>query len=384
MTESRGLLTWAHYYLVFAVPSGWLPPPLKRLDNSVRKPRSVRTSNSGWQRGRLQEARESAEHIVHWYLRTYWQTPEDGGLFPWLGSERQLGHMAVDQAAVERGEEAALFKALITLAMFQRLRDDFVARILKGLTLTAANAITHKEALLALARRSGCPASASSSALTDVCDLAKDTTSRQGCCSHAPEVACYLKEHTVLLKRYGHFGKMPTSAALVAEELWGGGLVALRERVFDSLEDEHDRALELERELSRVWRVSSKVSAMFVSAIAAPDMGLITPPWHAGLDWRWSLPIDVNVDKFLVAARWEWRHSYDARRQAILKLSEGISLSHLKDGIEDWNPRLVLQAINRFFSLSNRRGVIRDCASCAPTGCAECPAPLRSLCPVPN
>ena len=206
----------------------------------------------------------------------------------------------------------------------------------------------------------------------------------QGCCSHAPDIPCYLKDHTVLLRRYGHFGKMPTSAALVAEESWGGGLATLYQRVLESFVDEHDRAIELERQLSRVWRVSNKVSAMFVSAVAAPDMGLAAPPWRAGLDWRWFLPIDVNIDKFLVAAKWDWTPSYDARRQAVLYLSEGISLGGLRSGLEDWNPRLVLQAINRFISRDNRRGVTRDCASLAPAECSKCPAPLRSLCPVPK
>jgi hypothetical protein len=290
--------------------------------------------------------------------------------------------MAVDSHAVELGDERALFKSLITLAMFQRLKDTLVAQILRSLPQAEAEELTDAGRLYLLASGSGCPHTASQESLLKVCDLTKDPVSRLGKCSVNQSCSCYLKRHTVLLRRYGHFGKMPTSAALALYESWGGSFLALRTRIFQEHGNPLARAKALEVELSRVWRVDKKVACMFLSAISAPNLGLKAPPWEEGMDWTWFLPIDVNIDKFLLAVGWTGPWTYEARRQAILSISKEIPLGSLKAGLRDYNPRFVLQAINRFMSRPNRREAISDCSRLAPASCADCPTPLAAICPL--
>jgi len=305
---------------------------------------------------------DSVRAIVDWYIRNYWKKAHDGGLFPWLSSRDQLGEMAVSIESVLNGGDQGLFKVLIVLSMFQRLRDTFVTRILRSFSEEAAAELTNPGFLLDLAKSSGCPHSATQESLRNVCDLMKDGATRLGACSTNPNCPCYLKRHTVLLRRYGHFGKVPTSAALALSEDWGGSLTALKARVFQGHEDPLARAKVLEREICRVWRIDKKVACMFLSAVSAPDLGLETPPWQVGIDWTWFLPIDVNIDRFLHNVGWSGPWTYEARRKAIHSLSEKVRLGLIKSGLKDYNPRLVLQAINRFMSKSNRREAPSDCS----------------------
>ena len=100
----------------------------------------------------------------------------------------------------------------------------------------------------------------SQTSLLGRCDLAKDRTS-QACCAVAPSVACHLKRHTMTLKRYGHFGKMPTSAALMLREAGARGLTDLRDRVYAQYQSPAERAFALERKLSAVWRIKTRLRA---------------------------------------------------------------------------------------------------------------------------
>lgn len=325
--------------------------------------------------------RYTTEFIVGWYFIHIWKQAHDGGLFPWLSNEQELGFFAIDSQAVEMGDDRALFKTLITLAMFQRLRDTFVVKILRSLSREDVAELTDPERLFFLARTGGCSHSATQESLQKVCNLAKDPQTGVGICAANPDCVCYLKRHTILLRRYGHFGKIPTSAALALQDSWGGSLSALRSRVFMDHLDPLVRSQALEAELNRVWRINKKVASMFLSAISAPDLGLETPPWRKGLDWTWFLPIDVNIDKFLVSVGWGGPWTYAARRQAILDLSKEVSLASFQPGLQDYNPRLVLQAINRFMSKPNRRAISTDCSFQAPHSCANCPTDLKAVCP---
>ncbi len=329
----------------------------------------------------LKSAPRTTALIVSWYLRYVWKQPHDGGLFPWLSNRDLLGDMAVEQQAVGKGDDRALFHALITLAMFQRLRDTYVARILRSIPKADAEELTSSSQLYQLAKASGCVHSGTQEGLLKVCDLAKEKETRLATCSANPTCDCHLKRHTTLLRRYGHFGKIPTSAALALFEAWEGSLSALHVRVLREHDSPLDRARALEAEISRVWRVNKKVASMFLSVVSAPDLGLETPPWQEGIDWSWFLPIDVNIDKFLFSMGWAGPWSYDARRQAVLSLSRKVALSRIHSGLRDYNPRLVLQAINRFMSSSNRREAATDCSHLAPVSCATCPPALRGLCP---
>jgi hypothetical protein len=94
---------------------------------------------------------------------------------------------------------------------------------------------------------------------------------------------------------------------------------------------------------------------MFLALLTVPDLGLENPPWQAGIDWRYFVVVDRNVDAFLEAIRYSGSGTYPARRAFIQALSAGVNLGALRPGLMEYNPRLVQQALYLFKSEPNRK-----------------------------
>jgi hypothetical protein len=152
----------------------------------------------------------------------------------------------------------------------------------------------------------------------------------------------------VLLKRYGHFGKVPTSAALMARES-GGDLPELRTRVFSVPTDPLLRARTLLSEISRAWRVSEKIGSMLLSLTYVPGISA-APPWREGVDWTFFVVVDSNVDLFLKALGYKGLKTYDARREFVRTLAREVDISDDLPDAPAYNPRLVQQAMYLFMS----------------------------------
>lgn len=187
--------------------------------------------------------------MVRWYLELYYGTEYDLGLLPMFCNPARVGHFAVEKEAIAAGEPKALFKLLVTVAMFQRLRDSHVMDILRGISAEDAEVLTSAETLVSLAKGCVCSHAYTNESLIQRCDLSKAPETKRGTCTVAPELPCYLKRHTELLRRYGHFGKVPTSAALVVTEY--GDLARLRAQVLAATSDPLERAKRLEAALSK-------------------------------------------------------------------------------------------------------------------------------------
>lgn len=316
--------------------------------------------------------------VVEWYRATHYGTDGDVGMIGTFCATSTVGAFASSREALERGDDEELFKLLVTVAMFQRLRDALVMNILRGISAPDAATLTSARALVKLTRKSPCPHTRTNEALLGACDLTKDA-SAQGCCFAEPALACHLKQHTVLLKRYGHFGKMPTSAALAVAEA-GGSLSRLRRDIFASTSDPLDRAQQLAAKLSGIWRISDKLSAMYLSLVCAPHMGLATPPWHDGVDWSWFVVVDRNVDLFLESIGYDGHGTYEARRAFVRELAARVDLRAVDRAWPAFHPRLVQQAMYLFMSASNRRASTTDCMH--QRSCVKCPAALARRCPV--
>jgi hypothetical protein len=294
----------------------------------------------------------------------------------------RVGAFAVDRAALRVGDGQALFRLLVAVTMFQRRQDVQILRILRGIGAADAMELTSPERLLALVDASECRHMGSTNALHDICDLTKHRRTRLGCCATNPKVDCHLKRHTVLLKRYGHFGKVPTSLALVLRE---AGAVDLGEIRADVLRRESDpglRARALEAALSRAWRVSQKIASMFLSIVSNPDISPGMAPWAHGVDWTYFVVIDSNVDLFLDSIGYRAGRSYDARREFVRELARRLDLRLIDRRVHSFNPRIVQQAIYLFMSSANRRAAIGDCMHLGPSSCATCPSLLTQHCPV--
>lgn len=320
--------------------------------------------------------------VVRWYLDLYYGTPDDPGVPRRFTEPEQVGAFAVPADALAAGAPEALFRLLVTTAMFQRRQDQQILRILRATPPERAFALTDATRLVQAAEACGCPNAPTNERLISVCDLTKEPETRRGVCSARPEIDCDMKRHSEWLRRYGHFGKVPTSAALNLRERGVGDLPGLYRAVLKAHRRRIDRAWALEEALSASWRVSSKIACMFLSAVSNPDLAPGMAPWAAGLDWRHFIVIDSNVDLFLKALDYGGATTYEARRAFIRALSRKLDLRALSRRLHADNPRIVQQAMFVFMSASNRRASPRDCMHAGGRPCRRCLVPVKRECSV--
>lgn len=317
---------------------------------------------------------------MDWYLEHYHGTDENPGVLQMFCDPRRVGAFAVSQERLREGDPSELFRLLVTVAMFQRQRDAQVSRILVGIGHEDAAELTTVEQLHRLSSSASCSHARSLAELHERCDLYK--VEGKAHCRAGPEQPCHLKRHTVLLRRYGHFGKMPTSAALVVHSEGPDGLRGLYERALREGASDPERSLLLEQALTRIWRVSDKLAAMYLSALTNPDLSQGLAPWAKGVDSSHFVVIDSNVDLFLQSIGYDGPGTYAARRQFVQSLATRIDLSALRPGLQPYNPRLVQQALYLFMSASNRRLAKHDCWRRGSSACTGCPKVLRARCSV--
>lgn len=313
---------------------------------------------------------------VNWYFEWHFRSATEPGTLGMFASKKLLGAAATSERAVAANDARALFRLFVATAMFQRQRDVQVQRILRSLPPREAAALLDPDELVTAARTSPCRNLRSLTALHEACDLTKEGSTPV--CGANPRAACPLKKHARLLRRYGDFGKLPTSAALVVAE--EGSLPKLRARVLREFGDPRERALQLEAAVSRVWRVSTKIAAMFLSCVANPDLSP-DAPWADGLDWTHFVVIDSNVDAFLRKIGYVGGEDYESRRRFVRELAAGIDLRALDGRVRhSFNPRLVQQAMYLFMSTPNRRVAERDCSRLGSVECSRCPPILSRWC----
>lgn len=318
--------------------------------------------------------------VVAWYLEHHYGRGEELGTREMYADPTRVGRLAVDPGALSAGLPTALFRVLVATAMFQRIRDSHVTSILRGLSPRVAREVGSLNWLAREAGRGVCDRSRTTELLRESCDLMKDPDTGEGTCGVAPGLACHLKSHTVALRRYGHFGKVPSSLALAVKEAGATDLRALQRRVLRETTSPLEAAYRLEADLSRAWRVNKKISSMFLSVVSNPDLGGTVAPWQEGLDWSYFVVIDSNVDLFLSNLGYEGPWTYGARRSFVKALAERISLDELRPGLSAYNPRIVQQAMYLFKSTGNRRALATDCHRGGAEVCGACPPALRTMC----
>lgn len=322
----------------------------------------------------------AARAVTAWYLDRYYGTDDDVGVPAMYCRADRVGHFAVEGPALEAGDGDALFRLLVTMTMFQRRSDLQIMRVLQGISARDADEMTASPVLLDLADKLPCEKATCVNTLKDDCDLGKDPATKRGICHASPDTACHLKRHTELLKRYGHFGKVPTSAALMVRAHGVDNLADLKNRLWEQHKEPAARAVALEQAISRAWRVSEKISAMFLSAVTNRDLSGRLAPWAEGVDTSHYVVVDSNVDLFLKSTGYSGPMTYTARRQFIQALARRVPLDEYRPGFRRYNPRIVQQALYMFMSESNRRASSRDCSHSAPESCDSCPPTLAWHC----
>ena len=324
--------------------------------------------------------RTACRRVVQWYMRLHYGAACDPGSAEMFTSRAHLGHFAVDRARVRAGDPQALFQLLIAVAMFQRRQDTQIMKILRGISRRDMSELTDPWRLLRLADDAGCPHLASSTALHGECDLTK--VDGAGTCGQAPRIGCAPKRHTVMLKRYGDFGKLPTSAALMLREADARDLAHAFRSILNEVQGATARAVAMEALVCRVWHVHEKLAAMYLSLLTNPDPHLGFGTFSEGIDWRYFVAIDSNVTNFLQWISYGGAPTYSARRAFVRELSRRIELSEVNPRLRGTNPRVIQQALYLFASSTNRRALDADCSRLGASACRSCPRPLVSLCPL--
>ncbi len=312
--------------------------------------------------------------VVRWYLQHHHHAPSNPGFPGMYCDPGQVGHLAVEREALVAGEAQALHRALVVTVMFQTMRDELVRRRLRSFTRPEAMELVNGDALASTASGLPCGAGSTTTGLREECDL--HLAGGRPTCTRAPVDSCQMKRHTRLLRRYGHFGKVPTSLALMVREAGGGDLPGMYE-LARGAGSPREAAIWLTDQLARAWRVSSKLSAMFLSLVANPDV-LPGAPWRQGLDWTYFVVIDTNVDSYLQSVGYRGPWTYRARRAFLAMVSERIDLTAIDPELQRYNPRIVQQAAYLFMSASNRRGMAGDCFHFGV--CQLCPPELKDRC----
>lgn len=136
--------------------------------------------------------------------------------------------------------------------------------------------------------------------------------------------------------------------------------------------------------IPRDWRVSEKISAMFLCAVSNRNLSGEFAPWAEGVDSSRLVIINSNIDLFLKAIGYSGPMTYAARRQFIQALARRVPLGESWDRLQRYNPRLVQQALYMFMNESHRWASERDRSYAAPLSCDDCPRALSRHCPRPK
>jgi hypothetical protein len=318
--------------------------------------------------------------VLEWYFQHYHRTRANLGTADTFVDRSLLGAFTADRSAFSRGEGYALTKVLVACTFFQKRQDQQVLRILKQMRPQDAATLTDVSRIRSLLASASCEHLRTLEAVGRDCRLTKEPASGKPTCQW-PRRRCHLKEHTVVMKRYGHFGKIPTTVALMLDSYGVTDLRSLRASIFAATSDPGQRADQLQRALCRIWRVADKISAMFLSAVSNPDLSEVPVPWVEGMAWQRFVVVDSNTDAFLRLIGYDTAVPYEARRNFINEIARKVDIRRLHRQCASFNPRVIQQAMYVFMGRTSRRANPADCCN-APGACARCPRPLRGMCPV--
>ena len=104
------------------------------------------------------------EAIVGWYLDQAYGQSEGPGLTPFFGDAARVGAFAVDLDRLRRRDDAALFRLLVLMSLYQSRRDVDIMAIQRTMARGAATALTSTTKLQVLVEDGRCDRLRSASA----------------------------------------------------------------------------------------------------------------------------------------------------------------------------------------------------------------------------
>lgn len=154
------------------------------------------------------------KRVLRWYFERVYGHSEGPGLLPFYCDPKRVGAFAVSPDELAVGSPPALFKLFVAMAMFQARRDVVIMRQQAAMATSAVQSLASVSAIRRLASQSACEQLESAASFDAGCSVYKRGAVVD--CSHHPGSPCHVKDATVLLKRMGDMGKLPTSAWLHA------------------------------------------------------------------------------------------------------------------------------------------------------------------------
>jgi hypothetical protein len=321
-------------------------------------------------RAALKGRRSTLSSVLRWFFATTFPRARP---VPFYCDPDRVGAFAVAPDELAAGSDAAVFRLFVTLSMYQALRDVVIMRRQREVARASMRVVAD----LAFVKRSitthHCAVLRSADAFEEGCDVAK--VGEVVDCSTCRGARCHVKAATVVFKRMGDMGKLPTSAWL---RLWKDG--GMHEVLASACREEPSptkRAALIVERFARVHRVGRKLATMFVSALSTPALAPGLTPWFPALDGNELVVVDTNVARAVDALRKSGApRTYDARERWVREQAAHFDLREFRADLPRYSPRLVQEALYVFCSKSNRVARGDACASrsapcydCAPSIC---------------
>ena len=317
----------------------------------------------------------TVRRVVRWYVEHVYRRFEGPGTVPFYCDPVRVGHLAVDRAALARGEADALFRLLVVLAMYQSRRDVDIMRRQREMPARDAHAMASAPHLARAIAAGRCELLRDRARFDAECSVRRVFPGGYSTCAFRSRTPCHVKRTTMAIGRMGDLGKYPTSAWLHVGR--DGGLPAVYAEVCRAHADPAARAAALVARISRVYHVGRKLATMFVSAVSAPELAPGLTPWALAVDGSSLVVVDANVARVVDRlAPSGAPKTYAARDAWVRGAAATVRLRDFDGALPPRSPRFVQQALYAFRSRANRAARGDPCATAR-----TCPGCVVELCP---
>lgn len=313
------------------------------------------------------------ERVLAWYAEKVYGRTEGPGCLPYYCDSSKVGAFAVRPSDLARGNEGALHRVLVTMAMYQSRRDVDITRIQREMPRHDVSAIAGRTRVRLLVAGNSCPHLGAAAQFDTACSVRLGAEPRTATCQARPRAQCHAKNATIAIRRMGDMGKIATSVALHLQE--AGGFSGLIRRATETHASAASAADALVVSVSAMHRIGVKLATMFVSSLSTPALAPGLTPWAPQLDGSHQVVVDANVRRVVDKLRPHGLGSYEASVGWLRAATEAIDLRRFDPRWPRQSARLVQQALYRFASASNRRAMRDDCATYS---CSRC---IHELCP---
>jgi len=315
------------------------------------------------------------EKIVAWYVQTAHGQWEGGDRLPFYCDPARVGAFAVDPERLAKADEAALFRLLVTFALYQSRRDVDIMALQRSIPAQTVETLTDLGSIAKLVQQCRCELAVDSHLFSRECTVRRDLGRDRAICDYRPRTSCHVKAASLAIRRMGDMGKIPTSAFLYLRD--AGGFAKLLDATREDGRTPASRAAMLVGMFTRIHRIGIKLATMFVSALSTPELSPGLSPWAPTVSGSGLVVIDTNV-AIAISALWRGAPPrYEARAAWFRDRASKVDLRRFRRGWPKSSPRLVQQAVYLFRSRSNRVAYADTCQSRR----EPCPGCVPEICP---